>query len=151
MKTGPFTWMTIGSVAFDPVANQPRLSDVHGVQSTPARNSWKRSSIRRPDQIRVAMNEPKTVAYVIQVKGFEPSQEDLEQQFLVEDFRKYARLALNDEQMQYVDGSAGSTDKPASPGSNPASPLAAARPTEPARIGPTPSGLSATPRPRRSV
>ena len=43
------------------------------------------------------------MAYVIQVEGFEPPTDDLRQEFLLEDFRKYARLAMNDEQVHYVE------------------------------------------------
>jgi hypothetical protein len=96
----PFTWMTIGPIAFDPGA-PPRLSNVHGVES-PGEEFMAAVFNATPNQISVALNEPKTVAYVIQVNGFEPPLSDLRQEFLLEDFRKYARLAMNDEQEQYV-------------------------------------------------
>ncbi len=102
VDTGPFTWMTIGSMAFDPSANRPRLSEVHGVQSA-GQEFMEAVFNSTPDQVTVAMNEPKTVVYVVQIKGFEPSQDDLEQQFLVEDFRKYAPLAESDVQTMYLD------------------------------------------------
>ncbi|HEX4145804.1 MAG TPA: hypothetical protein VHY91_20025 [Pirellulales bacterium] len=101
VKTDWFTWMTTGNTPFDPGANQPRLSDVHGVQS-PGDDFMEAVFNSTPDQISVALNESKTVAYVIQVKAFEPALSDLRQEFLLEDFRKYARLAMNDEQTQYV-------------------------------------------------
>jgi hypothetical protein len=101
VETGPFTWMTIGNVAFDPGANQPRLSAVHGVES-PGDEFMEAVFNSTPGQVSVAPNEPKTVVYVIQVKGFEPPTLDLRHEFLLEDFRKYARLAMNDEQTQYV-------------------------------------------------
>ena len=102
VDTGPFTWMTVGNLPFDPGANQPRLSDVHGVEA-PGEGFMEAVFNSTPEQISVALNEPKTVAYVVQVDGFEPPREDLRQEFLVEDFRKYARLAMNEEQVQYFD------------------------------------------------
>ena len=42
--------MTIGSVAFDPSANQPRLSEVHGVQS-PGEEFMEAVFNSTPDQI----------------------------------------------------------------------------------------------------
>jgi hypothetical protein len=102
VKADPFTWMTVGNLPFDPGANQPRLSDVHGVEA-PGEEFMEAVFNSSPEQISVALNEPKTVAYVVQVDGFEPPREDLRQEFLVEDFRKYARLAMNEEQVQYFD------------------------------------------------
>jgi hypothetical protein len=101
VDTGPFTWMTMGSVAFDPSANQPRMSAVHGVEGVgPAVMEAVFNST--PDQIRVALNQPETIAYVLQVKSFEPPQEDLERQFIGEDFRKYARLSDGDQRDVYL-------------------------------------------------
>jgi hypothetical protein len=102
VDTGPFSWMTVGAVAFDPSANRPRLSNVHGVQNA-GRDFMQAVFSATPDQIVVAMNEPKSDVYVVQIKSFEPSREDLEQRFLFEDFRAYSPLAIGDEETLYFD------------------------------------------------
>ncbi|HTU27446.1 MAG TPA: hypothetical protein VMF30_18695, partial [Pirellulales bacterium] len=101
VDTGAFTWMTIGNVPFDPTANQPHLSPVHGVEA-PGKEFMDAVFDSSPDQVRVAMNEPKTIAYVIRVKGFEPPRDELQHEFLLDDFRKYAPLAMEGQQDGYL-------------------------------------------------
>ena len=100
--TGPFTWMTIGAVPFDPNNSQPRLSPVHGVEG-PGEDFMRAVFDSTPDQIRVVVNQPQTIAYVVQVKEFLPDRAELEQQFIVEDFRKYGQLAFDTQWNLYLD------------------------------------------------
>ena len=75
VKTGPFTWMTIGSVPSIRARINPACRTCTACNA-PGEDFMEAVFNSTPDQIRVALNEPKTVAYVIQVKDFEPPQDD---------------------------------------------------------------------------
>ena len=53
--------------------------------------------LEKPGQVAVAFNAPKTVAYVVQLTEFSPAYEVRKSQFEVDDFRKYAAVAAEDQ------------------------------------------------------
>ena len=54
-----------------------------------------------PGDVKVALNQPQDVAYVVQVEKFLPERGSLEHEFIVEPFQKYARVAGEDQQRLY--------------------------------------------------
>ena len=51
----------------------------------------------------VAMNEPKTVAYVVQVASFKPSAKELQEEFMnASDFTRYDSVAGLEQQQMFV-------------------------------------------------
>jgi hypothetical protein len=81
---GPFTWMSAPAVALDPTQpSPPRLTNVSGVDM--AGEAFMRTVFRLDvGSTSVAMNQPETVAYVIQAISFAPSEEDFHRAFLSE-------------------------------------------------------------------
>jgi hypothetical protein len=98
IEAGPFSWLTHGSVSprmFN--APPPRLSQVPGVNMA-GEDFMETVFSMEPGEVKVAMNQPKTAAYVIQVTAFEPPPAVLWQLFLVDDYEKYASVAVRDQQ-----------------------------------------------------
>ena len=92
----PFSWMTFGNVPLGSSSNADR-SQVTGVDN--AGEEFMRTVFHlEPGQIGVAPNAPQNVAYVIQLSGFSPSHEVLWKEFEVDDFSKYAPVAMEDQQ-----------------------------------------------------
>ncbi len=82
---GPFTWMSAPAVALDPTqpSPPPRVSEVTGVDK--AGEEFMRTVFRlEPGSSGFAMNQPETIAYVIQAISFAPSEQDFHRQFLSE-------------------------------------------------------------------
>jgi hypothetical protein len=98
--TADFTRMTMGNLAFDFESSQPSLSPVHGV--TAAGSDFMDAVFKSSaGETKVALNQPQTVAYVVQVERFSPERQQLEHEFLVEPFAKYAQLASDDQIQLY--------------------------------------------------
>jgi hypothetical protein len=96
----PFSWMTFGNVPMGSAPNAARNSDVVGVAY--AGDDFMRTVFRlEPSQIGTAFNEPKTVAYVIQLDEFTPSHKVLWKEFEVDDFSKYEPAAREDQRQAY--------------------------------------------------
>ena len=53
--------------------------------------------LEKPGQVAVAFNAPKTFAYVVQLTEFSPAYEVRKSLFEVDDFRKYAAVAAEDQ------------------------------------------------------
>lgn len=93
----PFSWMTFGNVPRGSAPNAVRLSQVDGIDV--AGEDFMRTVFRlQPGEIGVAFNGPKTIAYVVQLTKFTPSEEVLWKEFEVDDFSKYAPAAMQDQQ-----------------------------------------------------
>jgi hypothetical protein len=91
-----FSWITFGNVPLGSAPNAARISSVAGVNF--AGEEFMRTVFHlEPSQIGVAMNAPKTMAYVIRLNELSPSQEVLWKQFEVDDFSKYAPAAATDQ------------------------------------------------------
>ena len=91
----PFSWITFGNVPLGSAPNAARLSNVAGVDF--AGDEFMRAVFHlEPGQIGVALNDPKTVAYVVRLTELSPSHEVLWKQFEVDDFSKYAPAAEDD-------------------------------------------------------
>lgn len=97
-STGPFSWLTYGSVPVGLTPNQPpRLSEVQGVDS--AGQDFMRTVFHlQPGEIGVAMNRPETIVYVVQLESSSPSEVVLRETFMVENFGRYAIAAQVDRQ-----------------------------------------------------
>jgi hypothetical protein len=96
--TGPFSWLTYGSVPVGLTPNQPpRLSQVPGVD-TPGPDFMRAVFHLEPSEIGMAMNHPETVVYVVQLETSSPSETVLRETFMVENFGRYAIAAQFDRQ-----------------------------------------------------
>jgi hypothetical protein len=91
-----FSWMTFGNVPLGSAPNAARISSVAGVD-LPGEDFMRAVFHLKPGQVGVAMNAPQTVAYVIRLDQLNPSHEVLWKQFEVDDFSKYAPVALSDQ------------------------------------------------------
>jgi hypothetical protein len=93
---GAFSWMTFGNVPLGTAPEGARISEVAGVEY--AGNDFMRTVFRlSPDQIGASLNGPKTVAYVIRLINLTPSPEVLQKEFEIDDFSKYAPVAMADQ------------------------------------------------------
>ncbi len=91
-----FSWDTFGNVPLGSAPSAVRISSVAGVDF--AGDEFMSTVFHmEPGQIGVAMNAPKTVAYVIRLDKLSPSHEVLWTQFEVDDFSKYAPAATTDQ------------------------------------------------------
>ncbi len=95
-----FSWITFGNVPLGSAPEAARLSDVMGVYLAGEEFMHTVFHLER-GQIGVAMNAPKTVAYVVQLNELSPSREVLWKQFEVDDFSKYASAANTDKRQMY--------------------------------------------------
>jgi hypothetical protein len=93
----PFTWMTQGMMAPNSPPPPPVISAVDGVQSPGS--EFMQMVFSQPEEggIGIAMNEPKTVVYVVQALSFKPSAKDLESEFLTADYSRYAQVAMREQ------------------------------------------------------
>ena len=91
-----FSWITFGNVPLGSAPSAARISNVAGVDV--AGEDFMRTVFHlEPGQIGVAMNAPKTVAYVIRLNELSPSHDVLWKEFEVDDFSKYAPAAITDQ------------------------------------------------------
>ncbi|MBX3415308.1 MAG: hypothetical protein KF708_21670 [Pirellulales bacterium] len=97
-STGPFSWLTHGSVPVGLTPNQPpRLSTVQGVSD--AGQSFMRTVFHlAPGEVGVAMNQPEDVAYVVQLESTTPSETVLRETFMASNFNRYASSSQIDRQ-----------------------------------------------------
>ncbi|MCX7428634.1 MAG: hypothetical protein NTW96_23790 [Planctomycetia bacterium] len=99
-KDGPFSWLTGGTVPTTMHRDPLRISRVDHVEL--AGNDFMRTVYGlKVGEIGVAMNQPKTVAYVVQLKETTPSDSVLWQMFKADDYSKYASVASGDESAMY--------------------------------------------------
>lgn len=92
-----FSWITFGNVPLGSAPNAARISNVPEVDM--AGEDFMRAVFRlAPGQTGAALNNPETVAYVIQMTALSPSQNVLWKQFEVDDFSKYAPAVQVDRQ-----------------------------------------------------
>lgn len=99
LESGPFSWLTHGTISprLFMQAPPPRISDVPHVEA--AGEEFMEAVFRlQPGETAVAFNRPQTVAYVVRVKSFEPSQEVLWKMFLAEPYADYSSVAVFDQQ-----------------------------------------------------
>lgn len=87
-KVGPFTWYTMGTAPSDPGAGQPRLSQVPDLTDA-GQDFMKTVFGLAPSEYGWTMNEPQMAAYVIRLLEFEPSTEQLRDDFVQTPFGKY--------------------------------------------------------------
>ncbi len=93
----PFSWITFGNVPMGSAPGAARISNVTGIDF--AGEDFMRVTFRlKQDEVGVAFNEPKTIAYVIRLTALNPSQNVLWKEFEVDDFNKYAPAAQSDRQ-----------------------------------------------------
>jgi hypothetical protein len=92
----PFSWMTFGNVPAGSAPGAARYSEVVGVPY--AGDEFMRTVFHlEPSQVGTAFNTPKNAVYVIQLNEFTPSHEVLWKEFEVDDFSKYAPIAMGDQ------------------------------------------------------
>ena len=100
LEPGAFSWLTLDIVGFSPDGRplqQPRTSPVDGVDM-PGKE-FMRAVFSTPEgKTVVALNEPQTVAYLIEVDKFNPLAAVLWDEFLVDDFGTYRDVATRDQQ-----------------------------------------------------
>jgi hypothetical protein len=111
ISPAPFTWEGWGSVpakqAMITSREQPRLSKVEGVDM-PGENFMREVFSLSPGKVGVTMNQPETVAYVVRLVEFSPSDDSLWADFESYPFRFYARvgaaeqLKLNDDWLKEI-------------------------------------------------
>jgi hypothetical protein len=100
-KPDPFSWLTYGSMPAMNTRMPPQQSQVKGIED--AGPEFMQTVFSQPDMgIAVAFNNPQTIAYLIQVKEFEPGTEVLRRSFLADDYRTYARVLQNQQQQAYM-------------------------------------------------
>lgn len=88
-NTGPFSWLTHGSVPAGMTPNQPpRLSSVNGV-TDPGQQFMRTVFHLQPGEIGVALNQPESMVYVVQLESTTPSETVLRETFMVENFARY--------------------------------------------------------------
>jgi len=99
LEAGPFTWLTHGGISprLFVQAPPPRISSIPQVE-LPGEEFMQTVFRMEPGQVEVAFNQPQTVAYVIRVKTFEPSDEVLWKMFLAEPYSDYSTAAMLDQQ-----------------------------------------------------
>jgi hypothetical protein len=91
----PFSWITFGNVPLGSAPEAARISEVPGVEY-PGDDFMRMVFGLDSGQCGVALNGPQTMAYVVQVSDFSPSQTVLQKVFEVDDFSKYAPAAMDD-------------------------------------------------------
>ncbi|MCS7303608.1 MAG: SurA N-terminal domain-containing protein [Thermoguttaceae bacterium] len=99
LEAGPFSWLTYGGISprLFMQAPPPRISSIPQVE-LPGEEFMQTVFRMEPGQVEVAFNQPQTVAYVIRLKSFEPSDEVLWKMFLAEPYADYATAAMLDQQ-----------------------------------------------------
>jgi hypothetical protein len=91
-EVGPFSWLTRPSVPFGtqqaPPSHYPRITGVEN----PGEDFMATTFGLQPSEVGVALNHPKSIAYVIYAVKFEPTDAVLEQEFMVK-IREYDRYS----------------------------------------------------------
>jgi hypothetical protein len=91
----PFSWVTYGNVPRGTSRMPPRLSTVTGVDMAGPDFMRAAFALKR-GQIGVAMNHPKSIAYVVRVSEFNKSDEVLQKEFEVDSYGSYGEVAATD-------------------------------------------------------
>jgi len=95
----PFSWLTQGLVPSDP-RNPPRLSNVGGIDS-PGEEFMRTVFSLDQGEVGVAFNQPKSVAYLIQVIEVDPPRDALWAMFTSEPYTTYASVAVAEQRRIY--------------------------------------------------
>ncbi|MGA2032646.1 MAG: hypothetical protein ABSG68_10340 [Thermoguttaceae bacterium] len=90
----PFTWLTRG--VFESGYGEPRISEVKGIDQPGAEFMQTVFSLQ-PGAVGTAMNQPETIAYVIQLVKTTPAEKVLLAEFESDSFQRYASVALDDQ------------------------------------------------------
>jgi hypothetical protein len=96
----PFTWVTFGAVPMYTTQAPPRISEIEGVEA-PGAEFMAAVFALSPGQVGVAMNHPKTAAYVVQVDDYTPADSVLWARFLSDDYSKYQAVSNSDRSAQF--------------------------------------------------
>lgn len=98
-EPAPFSWLTLGNVPLQQGA-EPRLSEVDGVDQ--AGPDFMRAVFGLPTGgVGVAFNQPQDSVYVIRAIEFEPSDEQLREDFARENPARYMSAAMDDQRVIY--------------------------------------------------
>lgn len=100
-ETGPFSWLSIGNVPFDPSAMQPRISQVEGV-TNPGDAFMETVFKLAPGEVGAALNHPQDTAYVVQVESYERPLDELRKDYAIEPPMRYLSVALPDQRKIFV-------------------------------------------------
>ena len=100
VKTEPFSWMTFGSTRPMMSERSLRISQVDGVD-VPGHDFMRTVFEMKPGQVAVAMNQPKTAAYVIRMIEMNPPPGALRVQFESDAYDKYAAVGSSDQRAIY--------------------------------------------------
>ena len=96
LEPQPFSWLTRGPIPSMTSQQPPRISRVEGVE-IPGRDFMKAVFALNPGEFGVAMNNPETVVYAVEMVELQPSARALWELFRLDDFGKYADAALGDQ------------------------------------------------------
>ncbi|MBX7166910.1 MAG: hypothetical protein K1X74_11320 [Pirellulales bacterium] len=99
--TGSFSWMTEGGVPFQTAQVPPRISQVPNVDQPG--NEFMLDVFRLAEgETGVAMNGPESVAYVVRVLQYEPSEVVLRERFLAEQLSTYTNAGRPEQRDVYL-------------------------------------------------
>jgi len=97
-EIGPFAWLTRPNVPFGMMQQLPPVQypEIAGVEN-PGEEFMDVTFHLQPGEVGVALNHPKSVAYVIQAVSFDPLDAVLEQEFMVRmrDYERYRAAGYN--------------------------------------------------------
>jgi hypothetical protein len=100
-ETAPFSWLSIGTVPFDPAGMQPRISQVSGVDH-PGPEFMETVFRLSPGDVGVALNHPEDTAYVVRLVEYERPLDELRKDFAVEPAMRYQLVARPDQRKIYL-------------------------------------------------
>jgi len=99
--TDPFSWMTYGSVPTGVSRTPPQLSEVKGVD-VPGDEFMRAVFDLDVGEIGVAMNQPKTVAYVVRMTEANPSETVLRTQFESDRWGTYLTVGREEQRQLFL-------------------------------------------------
>jgi hypothetical protein len=92
----PFTWLTFGSLPYWSQQGPPRYSEVKGINGAGG-DFMQAVFALKAGEVGPAMNQPKSVVYVVRVGEYTPSDTFLWDMFVSEDYGHYALAAWYDQ------------------------------------------------------
>jgi hypothetical protein len=101
IEAAPFTWLTVGNVPTQPNA-PPRLSEIEGLDQA-GEDFMKTVFGLQAGGVGVASNVPQDTVFVVRVIEFEPSEEQLRDEFARENPNRYMAAARDDQFAIYED------------------------------------------------